>query len=206
MDLDVGDIEPTFRDRVREVLASRPFQQILQARGARDRARVGAQADRNDPAVEARAASPGAPAPLPTKVESRAGGSTRESLRERRPHLIRAYRLPPLMLSHYDAAAAFRQKVGALAGRAETQARDVFDLHHLLGIGALAARPAGTERCGERAPTRCPSTSATFKSQVLGLPCARRPGPVRLPLGLGLDRSGGRRGARAEAFMRSSTR
>jgi hypothetical protein len=43
------------------------------------------------------------------------------------------------MLSHYDAAAAMRQKVGALAGRPETQARDVFDLHNLLAVGTNAA-------------------------------------------------------------------
>lgn len=34
----------------------------------------------------------------------------------------------PLLLPHYDRTAAIRQKIAALAGRAEVQARDVFDL------------------------------------------------------------------------------
>ena len=67
--------------------------------------------------------------------------------------VARVHQLPPLMVSHYDAAAAFRQKVGALAGRRQTQARDVFDLHHLLVTGA-----------GVNALT---VDFATFKSQVL---------------------------------------
>jgi hypothetical protein len=34
----------------------------------------------------------------------------------------------PLELSHYDRTAAIRQKIAALAGRAEVQARDIFGL------------------------------------------------------------------------------
>ena len=52
------------------------------------------------------------------------------------------HQLPPLMVSHYDAGAALRQEVGALAGRREPQARDVFDVHLLVAGGAtLGAGP-----------------------------------------------------------------
>lgn len=42
------------------------------------------------------------------------------------------YGVVPALVSHYGAERAILQKVQALAGRRETQARDVFDLHHLL--------------------------------------------------------------------------
>jgi hypothetical protein len=71
--------------------------------------------------------------------------------------------------NHYDAAAALRQKIGALAGRRETQARDVFDLHHLLAGGArLHATPGPGGDVVERANANALSVDfGTFKSQVL---------------------------------------
>jgi hypothetical protein len=47
------------------------------------------------------------------------------------PEIVRAYRMPPLIVPHYTALAAARQKLGALAGRSAPQARDVFDLYVL---------------------------------------------------------------------------
>ena len=74
------------------------------------------------------------------------------------------------MLSHYDASAAFRQKVGALAGRPQTQARDVFDLHHLLAIGGGTDVIADLdEPVRHRATANALSVDfGMFKSQVLG--------------------------------------
>jgi hypothetical protein len=84
--------------------------------------------------------------------------------------LTRGYELPPLMASHYEAAAAFRQKVGALAGRRETQARDVFDLHHLRAAGAAVGTAERLDRLlTERAIANALTVDfAMFKSQVLG--------------------------------------
>lgn len=45
--------------------------------------------------------------------------------------VLAAYHMPPLIVPHYTAAAAARQKIRALLGRAEPQARDVFDLYVL---------------------------------------------------------------------------
>ena len=42
--------------------------------------------------------------------------------------VLAAYRLPPLILSHYGAQAAVRQKIFALMTRRQPEARDVFDL------------------------------------------------------------------------------
>jgi predicted nucleotidyltransferase component of viral defense system len=66
------------------------------------------------------------------------------------PYALRA----PTML-HYTADAAIEQKVGALAQRAETQARDVFDLELLLrphrdAIGAGEVEPRVLELALER--------------------------------------------------------
>lgn len=45
--------------------------------------------------------------------------------------VMSAYRQPPLVLSHYSAQSAVRQKVIAMASRAAPQARDAFDLYTL---------------------------------------------------------------------------
>ncbi|HWP08017.1 MAG TPA: nucleotidyl transferase AbiEii/AbiGii toxin family protein [Polyangiaceae bacterium] len=46
--------------------------------------------------------------------------------------VLRPYGLTPVLAAHYTTGAAIRQKIHALAARAETQARDVFDLSLLL--------------------------------------------------------------------------
>jgi hypothetical protein len=49
--------------------------------------------------------------------------------------VLRPYGLTPVLATHYTTVTATRQKIHALAARAEPQARDVFDL------GLLLARP-----------------------------------------------------------------
>ena len=77
------------------------------------------------------------------------------------------------MVSHYDAATALRQKVGALAGRKEMQARDVFDLHHLLARGAAwSARNEGDQDRADLAQdTYALSEGSAFKARC----CLPRP-------------------------------
>ena len=45
--------------------------------------------------------------------------------------ILAAYRMPPVIVPHYDARSAAMQKVRALLLRAQPQARDIFDLHLL---------------------------------------------------------------------------
>ncbi len=45
--------------------------------------------------------------------------------------VLRPYKIVPLLVSHYDIESAVMQKIGALAGRSTTQARDIFDLYVL---------------------------------------------------------------------------
>ena len=75
--------------------------------------------------------------------------------------MIRAYQLPPVMVSHYSAGTAFRQKVGALARRREIQARDLFDLHHLLATGA-ASGATGVTRPADLEQARANALSVDF--------------------------------------------
>jgi len=63
--------------------------------------------------------------------------------------VLSGYRMAPLVFRHYTAAAAVRQKIGALLSRREVQARDVFDLFTLrphLDCGLALESPAFTPR------------------------------------------------------------
>jgi len=64
-----------------------------------------------------------------TKVEfSRRGMEGAISIHPISDTILRPYKLPPLLVPHYDLHSAVSQKTGALAGRSVTQARDIFDL------------------------------------------------------------------------------
>lgn len=171
LDLDVADVaRDVLQDKVRLLLRSAPFAQVLGAAGIElDRVAEPKQTDTTQRwkiGLGWRAGH----ASLPTKIEfSRRGLDDDVGFESVDPRLIRAYQLPPFMASHYRANAALRQKIGALAKRRELQARDVFDVHHLIASGA------GTEALHtldaddvERARTNAMSIDfATFKSQVL---------------------------------------
>ncbi len=171
MDLDLGGVDThVFRDKVRAIFASRPFAQILEARAIRiDHVTEHKQTDTTQRWKLALRIE-GAAVALPTKIEvSRRGLDEGVAFGSVDANVARAYQLPPLMVSHYDAATALRQKVGALAGRRETQARDVFDLHHLLATGGAAG---AVEERDPRAAERAIANAMTvdfgmFKSQVL---------------------------------------
>ena len=79
------------------------------------------------------------------------------------------YALRPASIRHYQAAPATEQKIYALAGRRQTQARDVFDLELLFrtqrGAVAAGALPADVLN---KAHDRCLAlTYDEFESQVL---------------------------------------
>ena len=67
-----------------------------------------------------------------TKVEfSRRGFSGRPLVGAVDDGILRAYKLSPLLVPHYDGHSAVIQKFTALAGRTAVQARDIFDLYVL---------------------------------------------------------------------------
>ena len=67
-----------------------------------------------------------------TKVEfSRRGFKGKVIVQPVSDIVVREYRLPPLLVPHYDIQSAIVQKIGALATRSVIQARDIFDLYIL---------------------------------------------------------------------------
>ena len=80
--------------------------------------------------------------PLHTRIEfSRRGSAEEYVLEPVRPEIVRPYALLAPTANHYTARAAIRQKIQALSGRAETQARDIWDLEHLLRTTDADPRP-----------------------------------------------------------------
>ncbi|MFO1492232.1 MAG: nucleotidyl transferase AbiEii/AbiGii toxin family protein [Kiritimatiellia bacterium] len=79
---------------------------------------------------------PGRGLEAPTKIEfSRRGLDAGAACAVILPEILNEHMLPVFLASHYARDAAIRQKIGALAHRAETQARDIFDLNLLLDAG-----------------------------------------------------------------------
>jgi len=67
-----------------------------------------------------------------TKIEfSRRGFKGKVVVQPISNPILRIYKLPPLLVPHYDIRSAIMQKVGALATRSVIQARDIFDLYVL---------------------------------------------------------------------------
>ena len=82
--------------------------------------------------------------------------------------LVTAYNLRPIFASHYDVETAFSQKVEALIGRKETQARDAFDLSFLLQRGATgSAMKLDRKRLTKAVETVMSVSYGHFLSQVV---------------------------------------
>jgi predicted nucleotidyltransferase component of viral defense system len=80
-----------------------------------------------------------------TKIEfSRRGFQEGIVVEPLHAEILRTYYMPPLIVPHYSGAAAFVQKIGALAGRTSTQARDIYDLFLL--NSQVAALPDGAQK------------------------------------------------------------
>ena len=83
---------------------------------------------------------------LPTRVEFSRRGIDEARVRVERidPEIARTHHRTAYTCPHYDALAAFRQKVEALAGRDVTQARDVFDIFLLDSRGVIDGAAIGS--------------------------------------------------------------
>ncbi len=170
MDLDVEKIpKEKLEDIVTGILKSKPFTEILKAKGmainkwstpkqtdTTQRWKIGLQIHSSDIL-------------LPTKIEfSRRGMKQHVTFETVDSELIRTYQLTPIMANHYDAQAAYEQKIEALITRSAIQARDVFDLYILLGMGALhsISNKNLKERLDEAISNALSVTFDIFKSQV----------------------------------------
>lgn len=168
VDLDVAVVaKETLRKKVGGILRSGPFAASLRSQGMRiaevsepkqtetvQRWKIGMDAE-------------GISTRLRTRIEfSRRGLDEGRKLEPILPAVASRYRLQPLMVGHYVADTALRQKLSALRARGATQARDVFDIDLLLSAGASAQLPEEQAREAREAAFSIPFEQ--FKSQVLG--------------------------------------
>jgi predicted nucleotidyltransferase component of viral defense system len=108
-------------------------------------------------------------APLPTRLEfSRRKDERFEENATEPPAaaLLAENQVVPFVFNHYRGAAAYRQKINALATRTQVQARDVFDLHHL-AVHAAAGREAPAELVKQALEQLGLISFAMFREQVV---------------------------------------
>ena len=105
---------------------------------------------------------------LPTKIEfSRRRFDPGIVFGPADPEILHAYHLRPIIASHYDLEATFAQKLDALLGRRETQARDIFDLAFLAERGATGSGLASDrEKLARARETLLSAPFDQFQSQV----------------------------------------
>ncbi len=171
--LDVIKCAPhVFRERLDTVLLSRSLAEVLTTQGLQiTRSSKPKQTDTTQRwKIELKAS--GVSVPLHTKIEfSRRGtGEGDYALESVRSDIVRPYGIPAPTVNHYTARAAIRQKIQALAGRSEAQARDIWDLDHLLRTTNADLRPLtrDVQAALPRALERAMSLGYdTFKAQVV---------------------------------------
>lgn len=169
MDLDVLSTPVNvLRDRVDQILSGNALTQILRTRGiSLTRVSTPKQTDTTQRWKLALAA-PGISLPLHTKIEfSRRGIDGSLAFESPDPALMREYQIAPFLASHYPPEVAFRQKINALIHRAQTQARDIFDLDHLLRMGVAIRERDIPSQWQVAQQNALAVTFDVFKAQVL---------------------------------------
>jgi predicted nucleotidyltransferase component of viral defense system len=141
MDLDIRTMaQVTLRSNVEAVLAAPAFRQTLRAQQLEVVEYTAAKQTQTTQRWKVQLRQLAPESTFPTKIEfSRRALDEGVTLAGVEPELLRRYRMYPVLVQHYGAAAAFAQKVSALAARTATQARDVFDLKVLADAGAAGA-------------------------------------------------------------------
>jgi hypothetical protein len=111
---------------------------------------------------------PWRPSPIRTKVEfSHREGERGYRLEPVPGRIVEPYALRAPTVQHYTGDVPVEQKVAALAGRSETQARDVFDLDLLLRRGPLPEGSVDSETLEAAAERALELPFDAFRDQVL---------------------------------------
>jgi len=170
IDLDVQTIaKETLRNKITNILQSTPFLQILESRNIRIATISEPKQTETTQRWKLQLQIPKTSLLLQTKIEfSRRDSILNHNLEIMDKDIIRAYHLTPIYINHYSADAAFIQKINALVMRNQTQARDIFDLHHLLSyIQSPALPPTIISRIDEAKQNAMSISFEEFKSQVV---------------------------------------
>lgn len=169
LDLDINDVEPwMLTEKVDAVLDSRPLGFILRGGGLEvagfTKPKQTATTRRWKISIEASGRSD----PVRTKIEFSDRNGERRHLLEAVPgRIAEPYALRPPTVQHYTGDAAAEQKARALAGRSETQARDVFDLDLLLRRQPMTAGSVDSRILTDAADRALELPFAAFRDQVL---------------------------------------
>jgi predicted nucleotidyltransferase component of viral defense system len=144
-DLDLDALKGTrhrLMERVDRVLAARAFHDMLAVQGLSLVRSTKPKQTETTQRWKFELQAEGMELRLHTRVEfSRRGSAEDYALEPVRPEIVRPYGLLAPTVQHYTARAAVRQKIAALASRSEPQARDVWDLEHLLRTSSLDPGP-----------------------------------------------------------------
>lgn len=169
IDLDAAGIESwELEEKLDGVLGSQPLAVLLRSGGLAVGDFTKPKQTETTQRWKVSLAVSGRAEPVRTKIEfSRRNRDGRHVLESVPGRVVAPYALRSPSLRHYKAEAAIEQKVEALAGRSETQARDVFDLDLLLRRQPDAAGPV-TAELRERAAERALELPfAAFRDQVV---------------------------------------
>ena len=144
-DLDLDALRLTrnaLEDKVDKALGGRPLGLLLGAQGLELTRITKPKQTETTQRWKLELRARGADLPFHTRVEfSRRGVTEPHLLEPALAEVVKPYGILAPAAQHYTAAAAVRQKIGALAGRAEIQARDIWDLEHLFRVASADARP-----------------------------------------------------------------
>ncbi len=169
IDLDINGVEPWgLEEKVDGVLGSGSMRALLGVGGLSiaefSKPKQTETTRRWKVAIE----RPGHSEPVRTKIEfSNRNGEQRYRLEPVPSHIVAPYALRSPSVQHYTEDAPAEQKVKALAGRSETQARDVFDLDLLLRRKSLPAGSLDSRILTDAADRALQLPFAAFRDQVL---------------------------------------
>lgn len=170
IDLDVEGIPPwRLNEKIEALLSSPQLGLLLRASGMAITRRSNPKRTDTTQRWKIGLQAPDQAEEIPTKIEfSYREGDEGEYRIEPIPRrIVEPYALRSPLVPHYIGAAPTEQKVLALAGRSETQARDVFDLDLLLRSHPLAAGSLDSAVLSKAAELALQLPYAAFEGQVL---------------------------------------
>lgn len=168
LDLDLSGEPPwRLREKVDAILTSGPLHLLLRRAGLAI-AEANAQKQTGTTQRWKLAIEHGGDDPVHTKVEfSNRNGDDRYRLDAIPGAIVAPYALRAPVVQHYVDDAPTEQKIAALAGRKETQARDVFDLDLLLRLRPLPPDSLDAGLLGRAADIALELPYEAFRDQVL---------------------------------------
>ncbi|MGB8951673.1 MAG: nucleotidyl transferase AbiEii/AbiGii toxin family protein [Candidatus Aminicenantales bacterium] len=159
------------RKKVDDLLHSKPFQDILQTRNIQIEHVTSHKQTETTQRWKLGLACPLVKQTLPIKIEfshrRRFGNTVRSEFIA--SEIVRMYEMPLLLVTHYSAESAFKQKIDAIISRSETQARDIFDVYLLLTsqLEKIPNLKRHTVDLNQARENILSTSFAAFKSQVL---------------------------------------